>query len=225
MTPFDLILIWVSLAWAVLFLVLWMSKLIKFYIGLLIGLLICILINLKLNNIVLSWVTANGSEEFLSNNRDTLWNLALAAIPFMGLLFLLNRSFIIQESEGSEGWIWSTIWKFLMGLSLFPLVLWMYSTVGSLGISTSSVLNWLLEAFKTSIILSGIWKYGQYIFYILLGLMLYKFIFRFLFYLLMAFFNKIRELRAEEREIRRRKAEGDEHKNEDEDEDEENKGH
>lgn len=208
MTQFDLILMWCSLGGAVLFLILWMWRLIKFYIGLLIGLLVCILINLKLNNLGISWVTTGSFEAFLMNNKDLLSNIALWAIPFMWLLFLLNRTFVIQESgEEEEGWIGSLIWKFLMWFSLFPLILWMYSTVGSFGLSSSTLLNWLLDAFKTSKILSWIWEYGQYIFYLLLVLLLYKFVFRFLFYLLVVFFNKIRSLRAEEREIRKHKEE------------------
>lgn len=215
MTQFDFILIWASLFWAVLFLILWMSKLIKFYIGLLIGLLVCILINLKLNNLALSWVTNNTFEVFLSDNRDILSNVALAAIPFMGILFLLNRSFIIQESWESEWGIGSLIWKFMMWLSLFPLVLWMYSIVGSLDLSTSSILQSLLDAFKNSSLLSAISEYGHYLFLLVLAVLLYKFVFKFLFYLLILFFDKIRELRAEEREIRRRQKE----ENWDEDED------
>jgi hypothetical protein len=221
MTQFDFILIWASLFWAVLFIILWMSKLIKFYIGLLIGLLICILINLKLNNLALSWVTNNAFEVFLSNNRDYFANIALAAIPFMGFVFLLNRSFIIQESEQSAWGIISLVWKFLMWLSLFPLALWMYSIVWSLWLSTSWFLSGLLDAFKNSFILSLIWKYGQYIFYLLLALLLYKFVLKFLFNLLVLFFNKIRELRAEEREIRRRQKE----ENSEEGDGEEHNGH
>lgn len=217
MTQFDFILIWCSLFWAVLFLILWMSKLIKFYIGLLIGLLICILINLKLSNLALSWVTTNAFEAFLSQHRDILSSVALWAIPLMWLLFLLNRSFIIQESEEASWWVMSILWKFFMGLSLFPLVLGMYSIVWSLWLSTSWFLDWLLDAFKSSFILNLIWEYGQYIFYLLLAILLYKFVLKFLFYLLIVFFNKIRELRAEEREIRRRQKEEGEWEGEDED--------
>ena len=221
MTQFDLILIWASLLWAVIFIVLWMSKLIKFYIGLLIGLLVCILLNLKLNNLAESGVTNNAFEYLLFKNTDLFASLALAAIPFMGFVFLLNRSFIIQESGEGTWWVISLLGKFFMGLSLFPLALWMYSIVWSLGLSNNTFLKWLLEAFKNSSILRFIWEYGQYIFYILLALLLYKFVFKFLSYLLVLFFNKIRELRAEEREIRRRQRDGEDW----EEEEHEDNGH
>lgn len=204
MTQIDIVLVWCSLVCAAIFLILWTSKLIKFYIGTLIGLLLCILINLKLGQIGNSGFSGSLLDNFFWNNRDFLWSISLLVIPLMGILFLLNKTFIIQE-ENWWSWLGSLIWKFLMGLALFPLILGMYSTLHSLWLSTNSFLGWLIDWLKRSNLLQLISEYWQYIFFLLLVILLYKFVFKFLFFILITWIKKIRELRAEEREIRRRK--------------------
>ncbi len=205
----DSILVWAALFFVVVFLILGISKLIKFYIWLMIWLLICILVNLKLNDLSSSWVASNGFEKFLLGNEQIISSFSLFAIPLMGFLFLLNRSFIIQEND-SEWWLWGSIWNIAMWLLLLPIALGMYAIVESLGISKSTVLENFIAGIAASKILNLLSEYSAYIFFLLLALLAYKFVFKFIFIALIYFIGRISKLREEEREIRRLKKEQEE---------------
>ena len=216
MNQVDIFIIWISLILWVVFSILWTSKAYKAYLGILLGLLFCLLINLKLNYIISTETNANVIDYFLSRNRWFFSWISILALPILWLLVLINNSLSFKSIPSS---LWELLCAFVMWLLLAPFTLWLYFIINNLWLNSSKFLETIIDFLKWSSLWLTLPNYEYIIFLLLFWILLYKFIFSYLFFLLLFFFNKIWELRVEERENRRRYKRVD---NEDEIEEEEN---
>lgn len=200
MNNVDLIIFWLSLAWAILFGMLWVSKIFKVYIWILIWVLFCLLINLKLNTI---WVWANDLnilDKAFQNSKWMLRALSLYIIPIFWLVFLLNNNISFKTHESSlfnmlVSWgLWFFLLTFIFGI---------YSIIGNLWILSNWLLRSILDFLSTSSLKDFFANFEYIIFLILFAILFYKFVLYYLLKLILFMLEKLHDLRDEERENRK----------------------
>ena len=205
----DLIIFWLSLVWAILFWMLWVSKVFKVYIWIMIGTLFCLLINLKLNTLWTDITNPNVLDRVFQNSTWMLRSLSLYIIPIFWIVFVLNNniSFKTKESQLYNMLVSGGMWFFLL-----TFIFGIYSLIGNLWIMSHSLLRRILDFLSTSSLKNFFGNFEYIVFLILFAILFYKFVLYYLLKLILFMLEKLHDLRNEEREIR---------KHEDEDEQEE----
>lgn len=215
MNQTDVIIIWICFAIALLFWALGVSKLLKTYLWILFWFLFCILLLLKIEFVAGSWWAKNVIDLALLNNRWFFTNLAVFSVPIFWLFFLLNNSINIKSKIW---WIWEIIISLFAWFFLPFFLLWLYSMLEGLWITTSAFLWKILDFLSRSSFWEIFSSYEYIIFLLLFWLLFYKIVFYFFYYIIFFMLNKLHDLREEERENRR-------HGNVAEEEKEENNSH
>lgn len=200
MNNVDLIIFWLSVAWAMLFWVLWVSKIFKVYIWILIWVLFCLLINLKLNTIWSASTDLNILDKAFQNSAWMLRSLSLYIIPIFWFVFLLNNNISFKTQESSlfsmlvSGWLWFFLLTFIFGI---------YSVIWNLWLMSNSLLRNILEFLSTSSLKNFFTNFEYAIFLILFSILFYKFVLYYLLKLILFMLEKLHDLRHEERENRK----------------------
>lgn len=200
MNNVDLIIFWLSVAWAMLFWVLWVSKIFKVYIWILIWVLFCLLINLKLNTIWSASTDLNILDKAFQNSAWMLRSLSLYIIPIFWFVFLLNNNISFKTHESSlfnmlvSGWLWFFLLTFIFGI---------YSVIWNLWLMSNSLLRNILEFLSTSSLKNFFTNFEYAIFLILFSILFYKFVLYYLLKLILFMLEKLHDLRHEERENRK----------------------
>lgn len=201
MNPIDILILWVSCICAILCIVLGISKIIKFYIWILLWFLASLLIQIKLNSLSEEPRNWHVIDYFFSSHTWFFELLSLLIIPIFGFFFLINNTITTKDSASSLS---STLISAFLWLFFLPLLLGFYSVIASITISWSAFMEHFMKLLSGSFLGKIFSDFQHYIFLLLFFILLYKFVLRFLSLILVSFLTKIRELRAEERENRKR---------------------
>lgn len=98
----DYILIFTALGFGVAFVIIGSNALYKLYLGIIIGFLLFLFFNAQINVLENIFVRElNPFQVFLVKNKEFILTLSIAAIPLLGILSAINRSFSFHGKNNS----------------------------------------------------------------------------------------------------------------------------